>query len=64
MLSTVEQSDPVDGLVSELKSLEANYNELNIEEQIKNNRADLVLTDKKLEQITLTVERIRKSITE
>jgi len=64
MLSTVEQTDPITGLVAELKSLEANYNELNIEEQIKNNRADLVLTDKKLEQITATVEKIRKGITE
>lgn len=64
MLGTVEQSDPISGLIEDLKSLEANYEALNIEEQIRNNRADLVLTDKKLEQITATVEKIRKSITE
>lgn len=64
MLGTVEQGDPISGLVEDLKSLEANYEALNIEEQIKNNRADLVLTDKKLEQITATVEKIRKSITD
>jgi hypothetical protein len=64
MLGTVEQSEPVTGLVADLKTLEADYNELNIDEQIKNNRADLVLTDKKLEKITATVEKIRKGITD
>lgn len=63
MLGTVEQADPIAGLVSDLKSLEANYAALNIEEQIKNNRADLVLTDKNLEQITATVDKIRNDIT-
>lgn len=63
MLGTVEQSDPIAGLIDDLKSLEANYNALNIEEQIKNNRADLVLTDKNLEQITATVDKIRTDIT-
>jgi hypothetical protein len=46
-----------------LKSLEKAYAALNIEEQIKNNRADLVLTDKNLEEITNIVERLRKGIT-
>jgi hypothetical protein len=64
MLSTVEQSDPVTSLVADLKTLEADYAALNIEEQIKNNRADLVLTDKNLEKITATVEKVRKSITD
>jgi hypothetical protein len=64
MLATVEQTDPIIGLVADLKSLEANYEALNIEEQISKNRADLVLTDKNLEQITATVDKIRKSITE
>lgn len=63
MLGTVEQSDPIAGLIEDLKSLEANYNALNIEDQIKNNRADLVLTDKNLEQITATVDKIRTDIT-
>lgn len=63
MLGTVEQSDPTAGLIQDLKSLEANYNALNIEDQIKNNRADLVLTDKNLEQITATVDKIRTDIT-
>jgi hypothetical protein len=64
MLGTVEQSDPIAGLIADLNSLEANYNALNIEEQIQNNRADLVLTDKNLEQITATVLKIRTDITQ
>lgn len=64
MLSAVEQTEPVAAIVAELINLEKAYNALNIEEQIKNNRADLVLTDKNLEEITNTVEKLRKSITE
>lgn len=64
MLSAVEQTEPVAAIVAELINLEKAYNALNIEEQIKNNRADLVLTDKNLEEITNTVEKLRKGITE
>ncbi len=64
MLSAVEQTDPVTAIVAELTNLEKAYVALNIEEQIKNNRADLVLTDKNLEEITKTVEKLRKGITD
>jgi hypothetical protein len=64
MLSSVEQTDPVSGIVSDLQELEKAYAALNIEDQIKKNRADLVLTDKNLEQITIIVARLRKSIVE
>jgi hypothetical protein len=64
MLSSVEQTDPVSGIVSDLQELEKAYAALNIEDQIKQNRADLVLTDKNLEQITIIVARLRKSIVE
>lgn len=63
MLGTVEQSDPIAGLIEDLKSLEANYNALNIEEQIQNNNAHLVLSDKNLADITVTVSKIRGDIT-
>lgn len=63
MLSTIDQAEPVGGIVADLTALKASYRALNIEDQIKNNRADLVLTDKNLAEITLTVEKIRKSIT-
>lgn len=64
MLSTVEQTDPVTTIVADLISLQASYRALNIEEQIKNNKANLVLTDKNLVDITLIVEKLRKFITE
>jgi len=64
MLTSVEQTEPVSTIVTDLKSLEAAYNALNIEEQIKNNKANLVLSDKNLIDITTIVEKIRKTITE
>jgi hypothetical protein len=63
MLAAVDQTEPIVAIVADLKELEKAYTALNIEEQIKNNRADLVLSDKNLEGITTIVERLRKGIT-
>jgi hypothetical protein len=63
MLSAVEQTEPIVAIMKDLQELETTYQALNIEEQIKNNRADLVLTDKNLTGITMIVERLRKGIT-
>lgn len=64
MLNAVDQTEPIVSIVADLKSLEETYQKLNIEEQIKNNRADLVLSDKNLEGITTLVEKLRKEITQ
>jgi len=64
MLKTVDQTEPVVAIVTDLTALEGAYSKLNIEEQISKNRGDLVLTDKNLEEITLIVERLRKGITD
>lgn len=64
MLASVEQTDPVTGMVSDLQELEKAYAAINIEQQIENNRADLVLSDKNLGQITAIVAKMRKSIVE
>ena len=64
MLSTVEQTEPVTSIAADLKQLEKAYEELNIDEQIKKNRADLLLSDKNLQGITTIVEKLRKDITE
>ncbi len=64
MLSTIDQAEPIGGLAADLAALQASYRSLNIEEQIKNNRSDLVLTDKNLVEITKIVEKMRKSIVE
>lgn len=64
MLSSVDQTEPIVSIVADLKVLEETYQKLNIEDQIKNNRADLVLSDKNLEGITNQVEKIRREITQ
>lgn len=64
MLSGVDQVDPVPNILADLKTLQAHYKELNIEEQIKNNRGDLVLSDKNLVGITEVAAKLRKDITE
>jgi hypothetical protein len=64
MLATVEQAEPVTTIQADLVALQASYHALNIDEQIKNNRSDLVLTDKNLLEITKIVEKMRKAIIE
>lgn len=64
MLSSVDQSEPVGGIINDLKALQSSYHALNIDEQIKNNKANLVLSDKNLVEITKIVDKLRKSITE
>jgi hypothetical protein len=64
MLGKLEQTEPISAILTDLKALEAEYAALNIEEQIKNNKANLVLTDKNLVEITNIIEKVRKSITE
>ncbi len=63
MLESVEQTEPVTSLVADMKELKTKYSELNIQDQIKNNRADLVLSDKTLTDITSQVATVRKGIT-
>jgi hypothetical protein len=62
MLSSVEQTEPITAIQADLSALQASYRALNIDEQIKNNRSDLVLTDKNLLEITKIIEKMRKDI--
>ncbi|MBL6445785.1 hypothetical protein JMN32_05665 [Fulvivirga sp. 29W222] len=64
MLGTVENTAPVDNLIKDLRELQKDYDSLNIEEQIQNQRADLVLSDETLEKITSKVAAIRSTIVE
>ena len=63
MLEDAEQTETIAAIKEDFKELEETYQSLNIEEQIKNNRADLVLSDKNLAGITTIVEKIRKRVT-
>ena len=62
LMKTIDSSQPVDQLVADLDALNKSYAELNIDEQIKNNRADLVLTDKTLASITEKVAQMRSGL--
>ncbi len=64
MLGNIEQTEPVSGLVADLQDLSMKYKSLNIDEQIKSNRADLILSDETLKEITSKIAEIRKRITE
>jgi hypothetical protein len=64
MLGVADQTEPVVSIRADLSSLEASYRALNIEEKIKNNQADRILSDKNFAEITATVEKMRKSIVE
>ncbi|NOT73796.1 MAG: hypothetical protein HOP08_02630 [Cyclobacteriaceae bacterium] len=64
MLSTVDQTGPIPAILADLKSLEAAYAASNLEEQIKNNKANMALSDKSLEEITKITEKLRKDIVE
>jgi hypothetical protein len=64
MLNNSEQTEPVLTITSQLTALQASYRALNIEEQIRNNKANMVLTDKNLADITAIVEKLRQFIVE
>jgi hypothetical protein len=64
MLGAVDQAEPVASIQANLTALKASYRALDIEEKIKNNRSDLVLSDKNLVEITKIVDKMRKEIVE
>ena len=59
----MEKGAPVDNMIADLTSLQASYRALNLEEKIKNNNANFILTDKNLADITAIAEKMRKDIT-
>ncbi len=65
MLGAVQPAEePITTLLTEFTSLQSYYKELNIDEQIKNNKGSEVLNDKNLAEITRLVSKLRKSITD
>jgi len=59
LLGDVEQDEEVTLLIQDFKNLLAAYEKLNMDEQIKNNQADLMLSDETLKSITEQVDKIR-----
>ncbi len=64
LLGYLDQSEPIAAILADLKTLKASYKALNINEQIKNNKANLVLSSKNLEEITRIVDKLRTFITD
>lgn len=62
MLQAADDQQSFGSLLTDLRELEKAYSELNIEEQIRNNRADLMLSDKNLTRISEVVTKIRSGI--
>ena len=59
LLKSVDSDEEVEQLISDFNALLKTYETLNIEEQIKNNRADLMLSDETLKSITEQVDKMR-----
>lgn len=59
LLKSVDTDEDVTQLISDFEKLLETYEELNIEEQIKNNQADLMLSDKTLKSITEQIDKMR-----
>lgn len=64
LLKSIESSQTVNELTEDLEELNENFEELNINEQIQQNRADLVLSDETLNDITDKVAEMRSYIVE
>ncbi|MCU0419091.1 MAG: hypothetical protein MUC38_05475 [Cyclobacteriaceae bacterium] len=62
MLGNVGDDAEVAALKTQMEKLQASYAALTIDDQIKNNKGSLVLSDKNLVEITNIVEQIRASI--
>ena len=57
------KGDWIDGLINSLEELKSNYEELDVTELLDENKANLVLSDKILERITIQVKKIRTTVT-
>ena len=64
LIESLPEDELTSKIKTDLKALQENYAALNMEDQIKNNRADLMITDKILVDITATVNIMRSDIIE
>jgi len=61
--STDNKGDWINGLINSLEELKSNYEELEIKDLLDENKANLVLSDKFLERITIEIKKIRTTVT-
>ena len=64
LINTLPEDELATNIKADLVKLQENYDALQIDDQIKNNRADLMLSDETLTEITATVSKMRSDIIE
>lgn len=64
LINTLPEDALTTVIKADLAALQTNYDALQIDDQIKNNRADLMITDETLTEITATVNKMRNDIIE
>jgi len=57
------KGDWIEGLINSMEELKANYEELEVDQLLDDNKANVVLSDKVLERITIQVRKIRSTVT-
>jgi hypothetical protein len=57
------KGDWIEGLINSMEELKSNYEELDIDELLDENKGNIVLSDKVLERITIQVQKIRSTVT-
>jgi len=62
LMESIDSDGSVSSLIEDLKDLQSSFEKLNINEQIRENRPDLVLNDETLAEITTKVGEIRNDI--
>jgi len=64
LLNSIDnKGDWIEGLINSLEELKSNYQELEVEQLLDDNKTNLVLSDKILERITIQVKKIRTTVT-
>lgn len=57
------KGDWIEGLINSMEELKANYEELEVDQLLDDKKANVVLSDKVLERITIQVRKIRGTVT-
>jgi hypothetical protein len=64
LLNSIDnKGDWINGLINSLEELKSNYEELEVEELLDDNKTNLVLSDKILQRITIQIKKIRTTVT-
>jgi len=64
LLNSIDnKGDWIEGLINSMKELKSNYEELDVDQLLDENKGNVVLSDKILERITIQVRKIRNTVT-